>query len=433
MGLLGKTQEFLTAVAQRPGYRQYLWDKLGRQFGYVPLWLGFRLPHRLPAPIARSRHRRRETNSRTDSMRRQRRTLAPLPQNKINGEPAAEAKVVSSRHPAKERVLVCILGQTRAHRLTWSRFKKNVLDELQADLALCIAVDENYDYSNPFWKFARFRWISPEYEDFGDGFDHAQQILAGPDSVKLPDWRILLKIKDFWLGGVRGQEAHQGTGGIQIYFRWFLLHNLLENNLLTEYDRIVVTRSDHFWNIPHPPLSILPRKFIWVPDGEFSGGLTDRHLVVSSEDIPRVINLMDAVVLQPGRLFRQMSYHERWNAEKYAAFHLAKRGLHTRVRAFPYVMFLVRGPEDKTGWPAGSHFAGAFDEEVGMIVRYRSELDSARRYAHIRRREDWELIAAKEPLLFHPWRPMQAVAFHLAHGFRRLLPASGRGGVVSGF
>jgi hypothetical protein len=329
-------------------------------------------------------------------------------------------KAVSPRRPAKERVLVCILAQTRAHQLTWSRFKKNVLDELQADLALCIGVDKNYDYSNPFWNCARFRWASPEYQDFGDGFDYAQQVLADFAPVKLPDWRILLKIKDFWLGGVRGKEAHQGTGGIQIYFRWFLLRNLLTNNLLAEYDRIVVTRSDHFWNVPHPPLSILPKKFIWVPDGEFYGGLTDRHLVVSSEDIPRVINLMDAIVLQPRLLFRRMLYHKKWNAEKYAAFHLAKCGLHTRVRAFPYVMFLVRGPEDGTGWPEHLRFE-YFDEEVRMIVKYRTELDLARRYAHIRHRKDWELLAAEQPQLFRPWLPVQGAAFSLAHRFRKLL------------
>ena len=37
------------------------------------------------------------------------------------------------------KVLVCILAQTRSYEVTWKNFKKNVLDELNADLALCVA------------------------------------------------------------------------------------------------------------------------------------------------------------------------------------------------------------------------------------------------------------------------------------------------------
>ena len=57
-----------------------------------------------------------------------------------------------------ERVLVCILAQTRAHQVAWSSFKRHVLDELNADLALAITLDETYDYGNPYWQHAKYRW-----------------------------------------------------------------------------------------------------------------------------------------------------------------------------------------------------------------------------------------------------------------------------------
>jgi hypothetical protein len=44
--------------------------------------------------------------------------------------------------------LVIILSETRASELTFDSFKKNVLDELNADLCVCIGVKPDYDYNN---------------------------------------------------------------------------------------------------------------------------------------------------------------------------------------------------------------------------------------------------------------------------------------------
>ena len=38
------------------------------------------------------------------------------------------------------KTLVIILGETRAHQLTFENFKENVIDRLQADLCLCIGI-----------------------------------------------------------------------------------------------------------------------------------------------------------------------------------------------------------------------------------------------------------------------------------------------------
>jgi hypothetical protein len=292
---------------------------------------------------------------------------------------------------APERVLVCVLAQTRAHQLTWPYFKKNVLDELGGDLALCIGVGDDYDYGNPFWQHAKYRWTSPEYEDFGDAFDLAQSCLAHGKSPITFDWRNIMAIKDQWLGGIKGPEAHPGSAGILIYFRWLLLHNLLVERVLDKYDRFVITRSDFLWTIPHPPLSVLSPADIWLPDGEFYGGLTDRHHVLSKADLPKVINLIDDILLRPDRLFARMSHHNGWNLEQYILFHLSEQGLLKRISLFPYVMFSVRGENDKTRWRGGD-----LNTDLGLIVKYGSELVSAQAYqGRIAMRGDWERLYAE--------------------------------------
>ncbi len=307
------------------------------------------------------------------------------------GITAARAPVRGICPPKQERVLVCVLAQTRAHELTWPSFKKHVLDELNADLALCIGTDEKYDYANPYWQHAKYRWTSVEYPDFADGFDLAQRRLAGGKQPISANWRDVLSIGGNWLGGLKHHVPHPGSGAILMYFRWLLTHHVVADGLLEKYDRIVVTRSDFIWNIPHPPMSVLSPSAIWFPDGEYHGGLSDRHLVVSSADFPKVLNLIDEIVLRPERLLARIGWRDEWNLEAYIAYHLDQQELLRRTMVFPWVMFSVRGEKDVSTWGWGK-----MNEEVGMIVKYASELTLTRVWEErLRTCQDWERLYAE--------------------------------------
>ena len=82
-----------------------------------------------------------------------------------------------------------------------------------------------------------------------------------------------------------------------------------------------------------------------------------------------------------------MKHRDDWSPEVYLAFHLARRGLAPRVKFFPYVMYTARGlHETPSTWSPGR-----FDPSVRHVVKYPSELRSARAYATvIRTRQDWE-------------------------------------------
>lgn len=291
------------------------------------------------------------------------------------------AVVAAGPAGAKERVLVTVLGQVRGHQLTWANFKANVLDTLGADLAVCIGTDQRFDPANPFYANARHRWSIAEFSDYAEGFEQARVALGGDG-----DWRALLAVRNQWLGGIRGENAHPGSGSIQIFFRWFLLHNILKDGLLAHYDRFVITRSDFFYYCPHPPIDLLDRDALWIPDGEDYGGLTDRHLVVSADDLAASLGLIEDIVRRPRELMAEMAGRGDWNIERYMRLHFEKRGLAPRVRRFPYVMFAVRAQTDGSSWSWGQ-----FDPEAGMIVKYKSELEQANAYKDVlKSREDWQ-------------------------------------------
>ena len=272
-----------------------------------------------------------------------------------------------------KRTLVCVIAETRAHKITWPSIKKNLLDELNADLALCISTPDAYDYENPFWQEAKYKWTVPEYDDWGQAFDFAQnEIRQDGDMTVVPNWRRILLIKDQWLGGIKGEDKHPGSAGILIYFRWHLLQKLRIEGLLDKYDRFIITRSDFVWLNPHPPLELLDREKIWIPDGEAYGGVTDRHAVLSSKHLVPYLNIADPILVHTDRLFNEMKHYSEWNLEKFIYFMLGAQGLAEDINYFPYCMYSVRAREGSTSWTRG-----VWSDELGYYIKYPEEYASS--------------------------------------------------------
>ena len=297
------------------------------------------------------------------------------------------AAVRSDRDVKKERVLVCILASTRAHELTFPSIKRYVLDELNADLALALLIKEPYDRSNPLWQSAKYRWTYQDRADFGEAYDEAQDWLCRKYNLAPPDWRVLLGTKGIWLGGIKSPHPQRSRASILPFCRWLLLRHLQGENILDRYDRFVITRSDFIWLCPHPPVSILDRDSIWVPDGENWDGLNDRHLVVSREHVVDCLNLIEDVLLRPAELHDEMKDRSWCNTEQLLAYHLECKGLLPRVKSFPYVMYTARPKHDK----GPTWMWGYYEPTLGHFIKYPHEFRMACAYASvIRSREDWE-------------------------------------------
>ena len=266
-----------------------------------------------------------------------------------------------------ERVLVIVLAETRAHEFTFERFKTNLLDIYRADLALCVANNPREDTSNPFYTHAKYIWTRDEPDDWGDAFDEAQRALGARGN-----WRRLLEINNQWLGGIKGDHAHPGSAGILLYFRWFLKQSLISANVLDEYDRFVVTRSDFVHRVPSPPIRLLAPDKIWIPYGESYGGYTDRHFIANREHILPVLSITDPVLEAPDDLYEKMVHAQNWNLERYIKFAFEEQGLCPQIGAFPYTMYCVRAEGGHTRWSAGT-----YNQALGYCIKYQGEYQRA--------------------------------------------------------
>jgi hypothetical protein len=351
------------------------------------------------------------------------------------------------------KTLIIILSETRASELTFNNFKKNVIDELNGDLCVCIGIKPNYDYNNPFYQLAKYKFLYNEPNDFGDAFEYAYNIIsqikpkyerlnnvnALYGKLKTPQtssdnityygnnkniinfndeevivhtkdfsddlwknqvygikksdnnlvsqenvitykkhlhWREFLKVKDQFLGGIKdSKEEHPGSAGILIFFRWFLLKNLIENDLINKYDRFIITRSDYIYKLPHPKIEQMNENYIWIPDSEYYGGYTDRHVILSKNNIESYLNILNNLVLRSNNYFMKMKTRSNWNLEQLIKFHLEQNNVLHLVKEFPYIMYAVRNINGLTRWEKG-----IFSNELGYYIKYQSEYDKSSYY-----------------------------------------------------
>ena len=75
------------------------------------------------------------------------------------------------------KTLVIILSEICNCETTFNSFKKNVIDELNADLCLCSCIISDYNYDNNlFYQLAKYKYFYDSTDDFRDPFDYAYNI-----------------------------------------------------------------------------------------------------------------------------------------------------------------------------------------------------------------------------------------------------------------
>ena len=297
----------------------------------------------------------------------------------------------------KIKTLVCILGQTRAQDITWGNFNKYLLKSLNADLAISVA--ERKTANNQMYKHAKYIWKYKDSKDYSKHFDDAQkELLKSKKLIKKPNWKKLIKIKHFWLARIKGTSKiknnkgiySSGTGALLIYNRWFTLQKIMKLNLIEKYDRFIITRSDFLWNIHHPRMENLNPKYIWIPDGERYGGYTDRHAILSKNNLYDYLNLLEPILLEPEKLYDLMKSKKNWNLERYIKLHLKLKGYEKKVRFFPYLMFSVRNRKIKTTFRPGEYsykhkyFIKYFKEYLSSMIMTYLIGDKNKNYSNFR-------------------------------------------------
>jgi hypothetical protein len=191
--------------------------------------------------------------------------------------------------------------------------------------------------SASLYERSKFVWEFDEYENWSGAVDEAFDLTSSDSKAK---WRVLARATapNGPFGGTK--EDPTSSGVINMLARHFVLEKLDELHLFEQYDRFVITRTDQFYPCPLHMDALDPTK-VWIPSGEDWGGVCDRFMIVSKDDIRNVLSLLETAVLDPER-------YQGWygNIESFVKLRLVEAKVWERVGS----MFTASVQGDSTRW-----------------------------------------------------------------------------------
>ena len=259
----------------------------------------------------------------------------------VNPVTTTKAQQGSRQDSGEAKTLVVLLGNLRGGELAWKSLYENLLDVNGADLALMIG-DTRAEFRNAsLFQRATYHWTFPEFEDWGDALDQ----------INGSAWREalipLMHSTSPILGGVKA-KGFWGSGAIIFVIRWYLSNKIRDLQLTHKYERFVITRSDHYYLCEHD-LSELDPQYLWLPQGSDCGGFTDRHLVVSSQNVLSALNIIPPLLQHPER-YQSIVQKRSGNPEKIIYKRWKEEHLKRLVRRFPRMLFTCGQDGDLTRW-----------------------------------------------------------------------------------
>ena len=281
-----------------------------------------------------------------------------------------EVAAVPFHHNAN-RSLVIIMGNLRGGEKAWQTLYTNVLDENNADLALMIGEESTNSTQTTYpnstlYSRARYVWTFPEYGDWADAVDLINGTAWRKDLLP----RFIEAKSSGILGGIKGC---QGSGAIIFMVRWFLNERLLADGILEQYDRFVITRSDHYYECKHKFADLdLTNNKMYVPEGEDYGGYTDRHLVVSRENIYEALDIFPEILRRPYIVDNSKNHGHGANPEYILKSVWGEHNL--TVSYLKRSFFTTATVNDTTRWRMAGHPVPGVE---GLYKKYRNEYTMA--------------------------------------------------------
>ena len=262
-----------------------------------------------------------------------------------------------AKNPPPRKTLVVLLSSTRAGHITYDSFAENVLEHLQADLALAIESME-YAANDAFRTNAKYLWElnPPQDNDFGNfyneisnrcfnhQFNETYARLIGAMSPSRSSG---------WLGCIKGAD-HPACSGQIIFYRWFALQNILKHKLYLKYDTVIISRSDELWLAPHDNTTI-PATVgtLYIPNADDFGGLSDRHFHLSMYDAVNTLSMAD-IIVERADPYDQITYLKQFGYDDCGNLESANKNWHVKIKNMTVARYfttclLVADSSENTG------------------------------------------------------------------------------------
>ena len=251
------------------------------------------------------------------------------------------------------KTLIVLLGSARGGEETWKSMYKYLLEPLSADLALLFG--KTSDKKASLYKKAKFIW---EIEEYSDWWDYYTKYFSN----RIYDIYKHNEIEG--LGG--GIGKFRGSGAIIFALRHFLKNNF--KNVLLNYDRIVLTRSDFYYIDFHPNLK---NDAFYILEGEGYGGVTDRHHIFPSSMTDKILSINE--FLDKKENYKYL-LTKNLNPERALTEYYKNINIFEQIKFCKRVQFIVAKRNESKRW---SYTKGYKFNSNTLLIKYQKEYYTA--------------------------------------------------------
>lgn len=222
----------------------------------------------------------------------------------------------------KKKYLIVLAGSPRGGKKTWNSLIENVLDHLDADLAIC-TTDNFYIKNNVLYKRASYKWIMDNPKKFEDYYEKyfygywKKYLKKGKGLGLFESGKIHFALKDFVY------RFHQET--------------------LNKYEYIIYSRFDQFHFTKHPDFN---EDKLYIPEGEDYFGYCDRHVIFKSINSEKYFSIIDFIDSE--KAFKNLPKY--MNCESVYKSHLIEVGLDSKIERYKRTSFTVALKNEPTNW-----------------------------------------------------------------------------------
>ncbi|WP_424102556.1 hypothetical protein [Moorena producens] len=279
---------------------------------------------------------------------------------------------------AEQRPVVCMVGTLRTVNSTYKNLIEQVIEPLNADLVFCVSHMSSEDEAC----IDKFRSCNiVDICIYEDGKNEYQDFLADFFNQLTPEqqrqWHKYFDIEGNWLGGLKGRRG----SGFHLNFNYWKLFTRLQNLKKNgfDYQRFIITRTDLFWLVQHPPLNLLDPKLIWIPTGENYNGYNDRHAICSDKNIADYLSLFEFMISLKAFIYIYNDLDENnLNHERHLKSHLDYCGV--EVAKFKNVAYLTGNKQSISNWAPvktklieGKEYAYKYESELLSSIKHMKE------------------------------------------------------------
>lgn len=241
--------------------------------------------------------------------------------------------------------LVIMIGNPRGGEITWGTAYQNLININNADLAICFG--KTADHSSSLYRKSNYIWEIEEYINWRSYYEKYLHNF----------WEKSLKL-GIQMGPI---DNHVGSAAIQFAIKHFLLYNY--KNIIKKYEKIILTRSDHFYPIAD---KLKSDDAIWIPEGEDYGGMCDRHVEFHNKYLEDVLDVFSFIDSSDGF---DILYKNRATNSEAVLYHMY-RYKNLPIKRYPRTQFIVATSQDTTRWKKASVPLPGYDD---LYIKYLSE------------------------------------------------------------